>query len=125
MKSNNKQILVIGDRLLVRPDKGDKTSPAGLYLPPSVVEKQEVKAGIVVEVGPGIPLGAPGDISDEPWKETKNDVKYIPTQAEIGDYALYLGKAAIEIEIEQKGYLIVPQSAILILIRDDIDKIVS
>ena len=50
---------------------------------------------------------------------------YIPTQAEIGDYALYLGKASIEIEIEKKEYLIVPQSAILILIRDDIDKIVS
>ena len=30
-----------------------------------------------------------------------------------------------EIEIEKKEYLIVPQSAILILIRDDIDKIVS
>jgi len=125
MKSKNKQVLVVGDRLLIQPDKGDKTSPAGLYLPPSVVEKQEVKGGIVVEVGPGIPLGSPNDSIDEPWKENKSDIKYIPTQAEIGDYALYLGKASIEIEIEKKEYLIVPQSAILILIRDDIDKIVS
>ena len=125
MKSKSKQILVVGDRLLVQPDKGDKTSPAGLYLPPSVVEKQEVKGGIVVEVGPGIALGSPNDSFDEPWKENKSDVKYIPTQAEIGDFALYLGKASIEIEIEKKEYLIVPQSAILILIRDDIDKIVS
>ena len=116
---------IIGDRLLIQPDKGDKTSPAGLYLPPSVVEKQEVKGGIVVEVGPGIPLGSPNDTIDEPWKDSKSDIKYIPTQAEIGDYALYLGKASIEIEIEKKEYLIVPQSAILILIRDDIDKIVS
>ena len=125
MKSKSKQVLVVGDRLLIQPDKGDKTSPAGLYLPPSVIEKQEVKGGIVVEVGPGIPLGSPNDSIDEPWKENKIDVKYIPTQAEIGDYALYLGKASIEIEIEKKEYLIVPQSAILILIRDDIDKIVS
>ena len=125
MKSKNKQVLVVGDRLLIQPDKGDKTSPAGLYLPPSVVEKQEVKGGIVVEVGPGIPLGSPNETIDEPWKESKSDIKYIPTQAEIGDYALYLGKASIEIEIEKKEYLIVPQSAILILIRDDIDKIVS
>jgi len=124
MKSKSKQVLVVGDRLLIQPDKGDKTSPAGLYLPPSVVEKQEVKGGIVVEVGPGIPLGSPNDSIDEPWKENKSDIKYIPTQAEIGDYALYLGKASIEIEIEKKEYLIVPQSAILILIRDDIDKIV-
>ena len=125
MKSKSKQVLVVGDRLLIQLDKGDKTSPAGLYLPPSVVEKQEVKGGIVVEVGPGIPLGSPNDSIDEPWKENKSDIKYIPTQAEIGDYALYLGKASIEIEIEKKEYLIVPQSAILILIRDDIDKIVS
>ena len=125
MKSKSKQVLVVGDRLLIHPDKGDKTSPAGLYLPPSVVEKQEVKGGIVVEVGPGIPLGSPNDTIDEPWKDSKSDIKYIPTQAEIGDYALYLGKASIEIEIEKKEYLIVPQSAILILIRDDIDKIVS
>ena len=125
MKSKSKQVLVVGDRLLIQPDKGDKTSPAGLYLPPSVVEKQEVKGGIVIEVGPGIPLGSPNDTIDEPWKDSKSDVKYIPTQAEIGDYALYLGKASIEIEIEKKEYLIVPQSAILILIRDDIDKIVS
>jgi chaperonin GroES len=125
MKSKSKQVLVVGDRLLIQPDKGDKTSPAGLYLPPSVVEKQEVKGGIVVEVGPGIPLGSPNDTIDEPWKDSKSDIKYIPTQAEIGDYALYLGKASIEIEIEKKESLIVPQSAILILIRDDIDKIVS
>ena len=125
MKSKSKQVLVVGDRLLIQPDKGDKTSPAGLYLPPSVIEKQEVKGGIVVEVGPGIPLGSPNDSFDEPWKKNKSDIKYIPTQAEIGDYALYLGKASIEIEIEKKEYLIVPQSAILILIRDDIDKIVS
>ena len=125
MKSKSQQVLVVGDRLLIQPDKGDKTSPAGLYLPPCVIEKQEVKGGIVVEVGPGIPLGSPNDSIDEPWKENKSDVKYIPTQAEIGDYALYLGKASIEIEIEKKEYLIVPQSAILILIRDDIDKIVS
>ena len=125
MKSKSKQVLVVGDRLLIQPDKGDKTSPAGLYLPPSVVERQEVKGGIVVEVGPGIPLGSPNDTIDEPWKDSKSDIKYIPTQAEIGDYALYLGKESIEIEIEKKEYLIVPQSAILILIRDDIDKIVS
>ena len=125
MKSKSKQVLVVGDRLLIQPDKGDKTSPAGLYLPPGVVEKQEVKGGIVVEVGPGIPLGSPNDTIDEPWKDSKSDIKYIPTQAQIGDYALYLGKASIEIEIEKKEYLIVPQSAILILIRDDIDKIVS
>ena len=123
--SNNKQVLVVGDRVLIRPDIGEKKSPAGLYLPPSVIEKQEVKGGIVVEVGPGIPLGSPDSTFDEPWKEKRSDVKYIPTQAEVGDYALFLGKASIEIKIEEKDYLIVSQSSILILIRDDIERVLA
>ena len=125
MKSTNKQVLVVGDRVLIRPDTGETKSPAGLYLPPSVIEKQEVRGGTVVEVGPGIPLGSPETSFDEPWKENTTDVKYIPTQAEIGDYALYLGKASIEIKIENKDYLIVSQSAILILIRDDIGRVLA
>ena len=125
MKSTNKQVLVVGDRVLIRPDTGENKSPAGLYLPPSVIEKQEVRGGTVVEVGPGIPLGSPETSFDEPWKEKKSDVKYIPTQAEIGDYALYLGKASIEIKIENKDYLIVSQAAILILIRDDIGHVLA
>ena len=125
MKSTNKQVLVVGDRVLIRPDTGETKSPAGLYLPPSVIEKQEVRGGVVVEVGPGIPLGSPETSFDEPWKEKTTDVKYIPTQAEIGDYALYLGKASIEIKIENKDYLIVSQSAILILIREDIGRVLA
>jgi len=125
MKSTNKQVLVVGDRVLIRPDTGETKSPAGLYLPPSVIEKQEVRGGVIVEVGPGIPLGSPETSFDEPWKEKTTDVKYIPTQAEIGDYALYLGKASIEIKIENKDYLIVSQSAILILIRDDIGRVLA
>ena len=125
MKSSNKHVLVVGDRILIRPDTGETKSPAGLYLPPSVIEKQEVRGGIVVEVGPGIPLGSPDSSFSEPWKEKGSDVKYIPTQAEIGDYALFLGKASIEIKIEDKDYLIVSQSAILILIRDDLARVLA
>ena len=59
------------------------------------------------------------------FRKKKSDVKYIPTQAEIGDYALFLGKASIEIKIEEKDYLIVSQSAILILIRDDLGRVLA
>ena len=76
MKSSNKQILVVGDRILIRPDTGESKSQAGLYLPPSVIEKQEVRGGIVVEVGPGIPMGSPETSFDEPWKEKKTDIKF-------------------------------------------------
>ena len=124
MRSKNKQILVVGDRILIRPDRGEKKSKAGLYLPPSVVEKQEILSGIVVEVGPGIPLGNPDEDIEEPWSTNNNStVKYIPTQADVGDMALFLNKASIEVKIENEDYLIVPQSAILILIRDDINSL--
>ncbi len=124
MRSKNKHILVVGDRVLIRPDKGEKKSKAGLYLPPSVIEKQEILSGIIVEVGPGIPLGNPEENIDEPWSSNDNSsIKYIPTQADIGDMALFLNKASIEIKIENDDYLIVPQSAILILIRDDINSL--
>ena len=124
MKNKNKHILVVGDRVLIRPDLGEKKSKAGLYLPPSVVEKQEILSGVIVEVGPGIPLGNPEEDINEPWTSQNNSgVKYIPTQAEIGDIALFLNKASIEIKIENDDYLIVPQSAILILIRDDLQSL--
>lgn len=104
--------------------KVKKKSKAGLYLPPSVIEKQEILSGIIVEVGPGIPLGNPEENIDEPWSNNDSSaVKYIPTQADIGDMALFLNKASIEIKIENDDYLIVPQSAILILIRDDINSL--
>jgi len=124
VRSKNKQILVVGDRVLIKPDKGEKKSKAGLYLPPSVIEKQEILSGVIVEVGPGIPLGNPEDNINEPWTSNDNStVKYIPTQADIGDIALFLNKASIEIKIENDDFLIVPQSAILILIRDDINSL--
>ncbi len=124
MLSDNKQIIVVGDRVLIRPEKAGKKSAAGLYLPPSVVEKQEVRGGVVVEVGPGIPVGNPEVSLEEPWKQEKaGEVQYIPTQAEVGDYCLFLNKAAIEIKIDTQDYLLLPQSAILILIRDDLESL--
>ena len=104
MRSKNKQILVVGDRVLIKPDKGEQKSKAGLYLPPSVIEKQEILSGVIVEIGPGIPLGNPEENIDEPWSgNDSSNVKYIPTQADVGDIALFLNKASIEIkDLSQK-----------------------
>ena len=120
MKSKNKQVIVVGDRVLIRSDEGEKKSAAGLYLPASVLEKQDVRGGVVVEVGPGIPLGNPDENIEEHLRKKDKKVNYIPPQAELGDYALFLNKAAIEIKVEDQAFLIVPQSAILVLIRDDL-----
>jgi len=39
-------------------------------------------------------------------------------QARIGDYALFFRKASVEITFEGKKYLVVPQAAILVLVRE-------
>ena len=38
-------------------------------------------------------------------------------QARVGDYALFFRRAAVEISFEKENYLVVPQTAILALVR--------
>ena len=116
-----KQMLVVGDKVLILPDSDKERTQHGLYLPPSVKEKEKVQSGVVVRVGPGYPVANPQYIEEEPWSTTpKEPVKYIPLQVEEGDYAIFLRDQAIEIEYDSKNYLIVPQSAVLMLIRNDL-----
>ncbi|MGD0884178.1 MAG: co-chaperone GroES family protein [Thermodesulfovibrionales bacterium] len=116
-----KNIIIVGDRVLVDADeRTDKTS-SGLYLPATVKEKEKVMGGYIVHVGPGYPVHDPNVIMEEPWSlKKKPELKYVPLQAAEGDYALFLKDAAVEIEFEGRKYLIVPHSAILALIRTEI-----
>ncbi len=114
-----KQVLVVGDRVLLELDESMDKTKSGLYLPPSVREKEKVATGRVVKVGPGYPIPNPNYVEDEPWSTPKDPMKYIPLQAREGDYALFLREQAVEIEFEEKKYLIVPQSAVLVLVRNE------
>ncbi|ACI20581.1 MULTISPECIES: co-chaperone GroES [Thermodesulfovibrio] len=116
-----REFIIVGDRVLIEPDERmDKTS-AGLFLPPTVKEKDKVLGGRIVKVGPGYPVNDPSAVLEEPWKQSNTEsIRYIPLQAKEGDYALFLKDAGIEIEFEEKKYLIVPHSAILALIRTTI-----
>ena len=118
--SSKKQLIVVGDRILVTADESKEKTHFGLYLPQGVEEKEKVQGGIVVKTGPGYPLPDPTDDSEEPWSGSRRDTKYLPLQVEEDDYVLFLRKSAIEIEFEKKKYLILPQSAILLIVRDDI-----
>ncbi|MGL4632769.1 MAG: co-chaperone GroES [Leadbetterella sp.] len=110
-----KQLLVVGDKVLILPKNPNDKTMSGLYLPPTVTEKEEVQSGYVVKVGPGYPL--PTMTEDEPWKASQEKVKYMPLQAEEGDLAIYLQRHAIDIQYQNKKYVIVPQSSILLLER--------
>lgn len=114
-----KNIIVIGDRLLIAPDENTEKTNSGLYLPPTVKEKERVQCGFVVKVGPGYAIANP-NMDDEPWKEPKSEVKYIPLQTEEGDYVMYLKDRAIEIQFEGKKYFIISQSDVLVLVRNTV-----
>lgn len=121
MPSIRKQLIVVGDRLLIRPQEGEGRTESGLVLPATAINQQEVRQGRVEKVGPGIAVPDPMD-QDEPWKKKdRQQARYVPLQAREGDLAIFLKKASVEIEFESRKYLIVPNSAVLLLVREDMD----
>src|SRR6266550_5683157 len=117
MPDDPQRLNVVGDRVLISPEEGEERTNVGLYLPPSAVESRQVQGGRIVATGPGTPMAEPASMDEEPWKIHGPDVKYVPMQAEMGDYALFFRKASVEITFEGKTYLVVPQAAILVLVR--------
>ena len=116
-KDMNK-FLMIGDKVLIKPKTPERQTKTGLYLPPSVQEKEKIQAGYILKVGPGYPLPAQNE-EREVWEKKEEEVRYLPLQAQEGDLAIYLQNAAYEISFNDEKYLIVPHSAILMLVRDE------
>lgn len=119
MRINNKQLIVVGDRVLIKPEDGEERTNVGLILPQSAVDSAAVQGGRILATGPGLPMPHVTDNIDEPWRAgtTGRDAKFVPMQARTGDYALFFRKAAVEMTFEGERYLVVPQAAILALVR--------
>ena len=118
MSEEKKRLIVVGDRVLIAPAEGEERTKVGLYLPPTAVDSKEVQGGRVIATGPGTPLSAPTELNEEPWKISAGEPRYLPVQAEVGDFALFFRRAAVEITFEGEKYLVVPQAAILTLVRE-------
>ena len=116
-ESDLEKFIVVGDRVLIKPKSPQERTKTGLYLPPGVQENEKIHSGYVLKVGPGYPIPAIQE-ADEPWKDRAEEVKYVPLQPKTGDLAVYLQKSGYEIEFKTERYVIVPHSAILLLIRD-------
>ena len=121
VKSNKlEHVIIVGDRVLVKPKSLKEQTKSGLYLPPGVQEKEKVQEGYIMKVGPGYPIAADFGLDEEVWnQDQQEDVRYIPLQAKAGDLAIYLQRDAIEIIYHQERYFIVPQSALLMLVREE------
>ncbi|MFN8438615.1 MAG: co-chaperone GroES family protein [Cytophagales bacterium] len=113
-KSTVKDLIVVGDKVLIKPKSQNEKTSSGLFLPPGVQEKEKIQYGYIIKVGPGYPIPMPQE--DESWKDEK--VKYLPLQAQVGDLAIYLQNNSFEIVYNKEKYVIVPQSSILLLERD-------
>jgi chaperonin GroES len=112
-----KNLVVIGDRVLIRPSRPHEKTESGLYLPPGVQEREKVQQGYVVKTGPGYAIPVP--VEDEPWKQEGDPVRYVPLQVREGDLAIFLVSGATEVVYGGDKFFIVPQSAILMLERDE------
>lgn len=112
------KFLMIGDKVLIKPKNPQSQTKTGLYLPPSVQQGEKIQSGYIIKAGPGYPLPSQTD-GEEAWKQKNEEVHYLPLQAKEGDLAVYLQGSAFEINFNDEVFVIVPHSAILMLVRDE------
>jgi chaperonin GroES len=115
-----KQLLVVGDRVLITPEEGDDRTRVGLYLPATAIDAAQVQSGLIVATGPGGYVPDVSTLDEEPWKAQSGSRGKSGMQARVGDHAIFFRKAAVEITFEESKYLVVPQAAILVLVREDL-----
>jgi co-chaperonin GroES (HSP10) len=113
-----KKLIIVGDRVLIKPKSPNERTESGLFLPPGVQEREKVQSGYVMKVGPGYPIPMAAE-EDEPWREREDKVKYIPLQVKEGDMAIFLQNSAIEVMYEGEKYYIVSQNGILMIERQE------
>jgi hypothetical protein len=120
IRLGDRQVLVVGDRVLCRIEEGESITDAGLILPATVADQQQVQAGRIVSVGPGVAAShsvfAPD--SSEDWERHRAEPRYVAMQAQPGDVAVFYKKAAVEVSIDGQKLVVVPHGAILVLLRD-------
>jgi chaperonin GroES len=121
MPAKLREVIVVGDKVLIKPEEEDAKTPSGLYLPQGVAAKETVATGYIVNVGPGYPTLETGP-DGEPWSRSPAEMRYVPLQARKGDYAVFLRRDSIEVEIDETKYQIVGHGSILLLIRDPLPR---
>ena len=112
------KFLMIGDKVLIKPKNPQSKTKSGLYLPPTVQQGEKMQSGYIIKTGPGYALPSQHQ-EEEEWKKKKEEIQYLPLQAQEGDLAVFLQNSSYEISFNDQIYLIVPHSAILMLIRDE------
>jgi chaperonin GroES len=119
MRHTMSDLIVVGDRVLIEPLGGEQLTESGLVLPATVTEKDKVQGGRIIRVGPGYLTANPEYSESEPWKKPHESVRYLPLQADVGDFAYFLKRDAVEMQYKGHDFLVVRHGAILALVRPD------
>ena len=118
MIRNDKELIVVGDRVLVKVEEGEERTKVGLYLPSTALDNQAVQGGTIMATGPGQPMPSlDAAAGEEPWKEPVRETRFVPMQARRGDHALFFRKASVELTFENERFLVVPPAATLAPVR--------
>jgi chaperonin GroES len=117
IRVGDRQIVLVGDRVLCRLEGGESITAVGLILPASVADQQSVQAGRIVAVGPGMAMPPAGFSFDDEWEKQRAEPRYVAMQARTGDLAVFFRKAAIEVSVDGQKLVIVPHGAILMVLR--------
>jgi co-chaperonin GroES (HSP10) len=118
VKREDRQLIVVGDRVLLRADDGEAVTGSGLILPDSVADRENAGVGRVVAVGPGMAMPPSGFAFDEEWEKTSREPRWVAVQARVGDVAVFFRKAAAEVQVDGQKLFVVSHSAILLLLRE-------
>jgi hypothetical protein len=73
MIKKDKELIVVGDRVLVHVEEGEERTTVGLYLPSTAIDNQAVQGGKIVATGPGLPMPSPGFIWRRAMERGLND----------------------------------------------------
>lgn len=110
------QIILIGDRVLIRPDETEEQKwSSGLYVPATAQHSDPLVQGTIVQTGPGYLTGVR---EKESWSPTDvAPVNHVPLQARAGDHAYFLRSHSVEVTLDGTRYAIVPHHAIQMVLR--------
>ena len=101
MSNTKKEIIPLGDRVLVKPAEKEKKAKSGIIIP-DTVDKERPEMGKVIAVGEG-------KVTDEG--------KTIPPKVKVGQTVLFSKYGPDEIKIGDEEYLVVSESNILAIIK--------
>ncbi|MDO9511037.1 MAG: co-chaperone GroES [Bacteroidales bacterium] len=107
-----KNLIVIGDKVLIKLKSSSKQTKSALFLPPAYTDKKEVLAVYVTLTGSAYPIPSISEPDSDNWKSQVSGEHYIPLQARPGDLAVFLQKGSVEAIIQSERHYITSSNTI-------------